>query len=656
MIPFRLRGGKSVKAARRRGRFLVFVLAALMFAAFLPLPGNHVKVEAASPPRVALTFDDGYGFDHRIIDFLSSQGISATAFVVGVWAQQNTHLLQEMDAQGWEICNHTHTHPWLTKVADDHIQAELNTCQSVISSATGQFQPWFRPPGGFIDGRVISVISAMGFIPVMWDLDSMDTRMIHTPLEDRINYLAGAAFDGCTILFHFGGRNTFELVVGVVQKLQERGFTFVTLGELYGWKDQVRGGSSGPGQKEAGLRHYFAEGTTRQGFEEWILVMNPQDKEVDVEAEFYSSQGVIEKHFLLPPRGRTSISVNSEVPWQDDVAVCLQSASPVAAERMLYFNRGRGFSGGTVSQGVNAASACHYFPEGTVRPGFEEYLAVFNPSAAMEARVMVEFYGAGGKLEEAELVVAPLARETVLVNEILEGEDISMVLRSMVPVVAERSEYFIYNNVITGAHCTSGILEANGEWFFAEGTTRRFFESYLTVFNPCNCSTWVKVRLVGSDGSARDEMIGLNSGERRTLHLNTYLPTEMDYSIHISSLLPIVAERTSYFQSNNVMGGYCSTGTPAPREQWLFPEGCTTQGFQEWLALFNPNGKDEEVTVEYLRGGGEAVTRSYLLPPEGRITIDVAGEAGQEEEVSIEVRSDHGVVAERSIYFSRPAW
>ena len=656
MILFRLGKVRDRKTVKMKGRVLVFVLAVLMLAVFLPLPGNQVRVEAASSPRVALTFDDGYGFDHRIVDFLSSQGISATAFVVGAWAQNNTHLLQEMDSLGWEICNHTHTHPWLTKVADDHIQAELNTCQSVISSATGQFQPWFRPPGGFIDGRVISVISAMGFIPVMWDLDSMDTRSISTPLEDRINYLAGAAWDGCTILFHFGGRNTFELVVGVVQKLQERGFTFVTLGELYGWKDQVRGGSSGPGQKEAALRHYFAEGTTRQGFEEWILVMNPQYSEVDVEAEFYSSQGIIEKHLLLPPRGRLSVSVNGEIPWQDDVSVCLRSSEPIAAERMLYFNRGSGFSGGTVSQGINQASACHYFPEGTIRPGFEEFLAVFNPSAAVEARVMMEFYSVGGKVKEAELVVPPLGRETVRVNDMVEGEDISTVLRSMVPVIAERSEYFVYNNIITGTHCASGILEANNEWFFAEGTTRRFFESYLTVFNPCTYSTWLKVRLVGSDGSARDEMIELNSGGRQTLHLNTYLPSEIDYSIHLYSLLPIVAERTSYFQSNNVLGGYCSTGTPAPREQWLFPEGCTSQGFQEWLALFNPNGKDEEVTVEYLRGGGEAITRSYLLPPEGRITIDVASEAGQEEEVSIEVRSNHGVVAERSMYFSRPAW
>jgi len=646
-------GGKGAGIAKG---IPVFLLALLVLSVIFPLPGYRARAEASSPPRVALTFDDGYGFDHRIIDFLSSQGIPATAFVVGLWAQNNTHLLQEMDALGWEICNHTQTHPWLTKVADEHIQAELNACQSVISSATGQFHPWFRPPGGFIDDRVLTVISAMGYVPVMWDLDSMDTRSTNIPLEDRINYLAGAAWDGCTILFHFGGRNTFELVVGVVQKLQERGFTFVTISELYGRRDQVRGGSSGIGQDEASLRHYFAEGTTRPGFEEWILVMNPQDREVDIDVEFYSPQGNTEKNLLLPPRGRLSISVNAEVPWQDDVSVCLRSSAPVAAERSLYFNRGRGFSGGAVSRGINNPSAGHYFPEGTVRPGFEEYLAVFNPSTSLEARVVIEFYGAAGKLKEAELTVPPLTRETVRVNDVVEGEDISTLIRSMVPVVAERSEYFIYNDIITGSHCTSGILKANNQWFFAEGTTRRFFDSYLTVFNPCTYSTWLKVRMIGSDGTARDEVIALRSGERRTLPLNSYLPSDIDYSVHIYSLLPIVAERTSYFQSRNVMGGYCSTGTSVPRDQWFFAEGCTARGFHEWLALLNPNGEDEEVTVEYLTGGGEVITRSYLIPPGGRITIDVAGEVGQNGEVSMEVRSKHGVVAERSVYFSRPAW
>jgi len=636
-----------------RKTVLAGAVAIVALALLIPSPGARGKARAASPPRVALTLDDGYNFDHRILDYLNSQGITATAFVIGSWAQNNPSLLREMNGLGWDICNHTQNHPWLTKIPDQQIVAELNACQSVIGSITGQYHPIFRPPGGFIDARVMRVAASIGYAPVMWDFDSMDAVGTNIPVQDRVSHMVNACRDGNTILFHFGGKNTLELVTGVVKGLQQRGFTFVTLGELYGWKDQVRGGDSGPGLAEAATRFYFAEGTTRPGFEEWILVMNPGWDEVKLQASFFSPQGKAEKAFTIPPRARKSISVNAEVPWRDDVSTLLESSAPVAAERMLYFNRGRGFNGGSLSQGLSNTSNCFYFAEGSVRPGFEEWLALFNPSSLEEARVTVELYGDGGKAKGAALAVPPLTRVSARVNDLVEGGDFSIIVRSDVPVAAERSEYFVYSNLVTGAHCATGAPSPHNEWFFAEGTTRSSFESYLVLFNPCKSSTWLKVRLIGSDGGAREETINLASGARRTLHLNEYLPADIDYSVHVFSLLPVVAERTSYFQSHNVTGGYCTKGTPVPRDYWLFPEGCTAQGFQEWLALFNPQEKEQAVRVDYLRADGEVISREYLLPPEGRVTVDVAAEAGQSEEVSIEVSSPAGMVAERSIYFNR---
>lgn len=639
-----------------KGTVLVCAIAAVMLASFIPLQAGGGEARAASPPRVVLTFDDGYGCDHRILEFLYSEGIQASAFVIGAWAQHNTSLVQEMSALGWDVCNHTQNHPWLTKIPDQNIAAELNTCQAVISQVTGQYNPCFRPPGGFIDDRVTGVAASLGYFPVMWDLDSMDSHNTAIPVEDRVRHMVESARDGSIILFHFGGRNTYELLTGVVRGLQARGFCFVTLGELYGWKDLVRGGDSGPGLEEVSLNRYFAEGTTRPGFQEWLLVMNPGEEEVCLRAEFFSSQGKIEKTYTVPPGARLSLPVNEEVPWQDDLSILLRSSAPIAAERSLYFNRGHGFGGGTVSQGISTPSTRFIFPEGTVRPGFEEYLSLFNPSKLAEASVAVGFYGEEGEVKEVVLKVAPTARVTARVNDLVEEGDYSMLLRSTVPVVAERSEYFTFNGMVTGAHCAGGVTEPHGEWFFAEGTTRDFFHSYLTLFNPCGYSTWVKVRLLLSDGSLREETVELPSERRRTLYLNACLPPDIDYSIHLYSLLPISAERASYFQSNNVWGGCCSRGSPSPATRWIFAEGCTDAGFNEWLAIFNPHLEQEEVTVQYRTGGVEAITRTYLLPPEGRLTLDAAVEAGMHGEMTVEISSRRGVVAERSLYFSRPAW
>ncbi len=629
----------------------VLCVAALLFF-LIPLSGTAGVAQAGSPPRVVLTFDDGYGFDHRILDYLNSQGITASAFVIGSWAQRNPSLLAELDALGWDVCNHTQNHPWLTKVPDQQIVAELNTCQAVIGAATGQYLPVFRPPGGFIDARVSNVAAAAGYAPVMWDFDSKDSLNTNVPVQERVNNMVNGAGDGDILLFHFGGRNTLELVTGVVQGLQRRGFGFVTLSELYGWKQLVRGGDSGPGVAETSLLHYFAEGTTLPGFDEWLLVLNPGSKPALIEARYYSPSGELEREYTVPPRERLSIPVNTEVPWRDDVSVVLESSVPVAAERSLYFNRGGGNSGGSLARSASKASSQHFFSEGTVRPGFDEYLAIFNPSAIVEARVAVELHGIGGEPKETAFAIAPLSRLTVRVNDLAEEGDYSMVLRSSTPVVAERSEYFVYNDTLTGTHCASGAAQPSGRWYFAEGTTRDFFDGYLSVFNPCAYGTWLEVRMIASDGSLVKEYLDLAAGERKTLYLDAYLPPGIDYSLSLSSLLPITAERAIYFRSLNIAGGYCSPGTPQAYDHWLFPEGCTSPGFSEWLALYNPQDAPQLATIEFLRGDGETVSREYLLPAQGRVTIDVAAEAGQSDEVSLEVNSEAGIVAERSIYFS----
>ncbi len=256
-------------------------------------------------------------------------------------------------------------------------------------------------------------------------------------------------------------------------------------------------------------------------------------------------------------------------------------------------------------------------------------------------------------MKEEVFNVKPLSRLTVRVNDMVEEGDYAMVVRSSAAVVAERSQYFVYNDTMTGSHCSPGIPQPGGRWFFAEGTTRDSFESYLTVFNPCAYSTWLEVRMYASDGSLTKEHLGLGAGERKTLRLNSYLPADADYSLRVSSLLPVLAERAAYFNAQNVTGGYCVAGTPLPRERWLFPEGCTGQGFTTWLALFNPQEEEQAVTVDYYLGDGEVASREYLLPPEERVTIDVAAEVGSADEVSIEVSSRAGIVAERSMYFSR---
>ncbi len=77
--------------------------------------------------------------------------------------------------------------------------------------------------------------------------------------------------------------------------------------------------------------------------------------------------------------------------------------------------------------------------------------------------------------------------------------------------------------------------------------------------------------------------------------------------------------------------------------------------FDTWLLLFNPNSEAARVTVDYLRACDPPVTRSYQVPARSRYTVPVDSILSWDE-VSMVVRSEKGVVAERAEYFNYQGW
>jgi len=134
-----------------------------------------------------------------------------------------------------------------------------------------------------------------------------------------------------------------------------------------------------------------------------------------------------------------------------------------------------------------------------------------------------------------------------------------------------------------------------------------------------------------------------------------------DVSLRLSSDRDIIAERPMYFNYMGAWtGGHDVVGAVAPRETWLFAEGYTGAGFDEWLCIQNPNDASFQVTVTYyFADGSPPLTRQYELQPNSRFTVKVNDEVGPGRDVSIKVEAPSGkpVVAERPIYFNyKGAW
>ncbi len=151
------------------------------------------------------------------------------------------------------------------------------------------------------------------------------------------------------------------------------------------------GGHDVVGATAPGNEWYFAEGTTRAGFEQWLCLQNPNPAPITVEATFMfgPGQGPNEvNNYKLDPNSRTTLMVNDIVGAGRDVSVRLASAADFIAERPMYFSYGPGWTGGHDVVGAAAPSTTWYFAEGCTGYSIQEYLCLQNPHGeAVEAEV-----------------------------------------------------------------------------------------------------------------------------------------------------------------------------------------------------------------------------------------------------------------------------
>ncbi len=311
-----------------------------------------------------------------------------------------------------------------------------------------------------------------------------------------------------------------------------------------------------------------------------------------------------------------------------------------------------GASGGSDSLGAENLSKDWYFAEGTTRSGFTTYIAVMNPGNT-EAEVTFTYMLGKGKPIVKTRTVKAMSRFTLDVSrDVGAGQDVSTTIHSTVPVVAERPMYFWYQGKWDGGHVSRGTISLSNDWFFAEGTTRDDFATYIAVMNPSNSRADVTFTYMTGSGSQVMARHSVPAMSRFTIDVSRDVGGGQDVSTFIHSTVPVVSERPVYFNYMGVMdGGHDSLGALALETDWYFAEGTTRDGFATYLAIVNPGTVAADVELTYLLGTGKPATRKHIVRPHSRFTLDVADDVGPGQDVAMLVRSNLPVVAERPMYF-----
>ena len=103
-----------------------------------------------------------------------------------------------------------------------------------------------------------------------------------------------------------------------------------------GWK----GGSCVQGAPAPSKTFYFAEGTTRVGFDEYLTLQNPNSSPATANITYYIPGGVTVKEVNIGPRSRVTISVVKDLGRGTqgiDHSIRITSDIPIVAERPMYY-------------------------------------------------------------------------------------------------------------------------------------------------------------------------------------------------------------------------------------------------------------------------------------------------------------------------------
>ena len=255
--------------------------------------------------------------------------------------------------------------------------------------------------------------------------------------------------------------------------------------------------------------------------------------------------------------------------------------------------------------------------------------------------------------------------ETTAIPE-LAGDNFGIVVDATQPVVAERSMYFgsMPARIWSGGHSSAGVTAPAQNWFYAEGVTGRFFDTFILLSNPQTIPAHVTMEYLLSDGTVIPVTKVVPAMARLTVPIDLEADPRLQHasiSTRILSDVPIVTERSMYWNTKLDVfpwsEGHNSFGLTETALRWALAEGRVggANAHHTYILLSNPWTTAAEVTVTYLRDNGAPVVKTYTVAPTTRYTIDVNSVVPELQDESfgarIEVTNGTTITVERSMYW-----
>lgn len=182
---------------------------------------------------VALTFDDGPNTTttYEVIEKLEKYGVTASFFLVGDWiTEESAKAAVKEKENGYEICNHSRTHSFMTQLSAEEIKKEIEYTSEKIYNLVGTYPKFFRPPYINVNQTMVDVID----LPFICGINGLDWEP-EVKAEKRAELILGSMEDAAIILMHDmkGNDETVKALDIIIPKLLEEGYEFVNISDLF---------------------------------------------------------------------------------------------------------------------------------------------------------------------------------------------------------------------------------------------------------------------------------------------------------------------------------------------------------------------------------------------------------------------------------------
>jgi hypothetical protein len=383
---------------------------------------------------------------------------------------------------------------------------------------------------------------------------------------------------------------------------------------------------------------YFGEGAqSPEFFDTRLAILNVDTaKSANVLATFHRGDGTSLAWYVPTPAGsRRTIDVGN-VPGMSNAefATRIESDVPIVASRLMRWSANDRY-GSHAESSISREELVWYLAEGATHSGFNLFYLIQNVQA-VAASVDVEYLLGDGSSFTRTYSVPPRSRFNIWVNHEpgLESAEVSAVFRSTnhVPIIVERAMYRdAPGQYFSAGHSAAAIPAPQTTWYFAEGATGEFFDTFLLVANPHATPVSVEATYYLPNGQTIVRAHQIAPRSRYNIWVDEQEGSELAdtaFSVRLVASAPVVAERAMWWpgQPDSWHEAHASFGTSAPHLRWGVAEGEVggPTRLTPFLMIANPGAASAELAVTLYFEDGTRTSFPVAVAAASRYTIDLS--------------------------------